>query len=710
MELPVTLTAGNGTDEWATVGGELVRATRNALAGCLAAAAAGSFLLSFAATPAGAAPMWLPPAKLSGAGQSAEAPQVSVDAQGDALAVWQRYDEGSGKTVIESAGRPAGGSGWDSPVVVSSSADDASLPQVALDSHGDAVAVWLSLSGGGEYSIEASTKSGFTGAWQTPVTLRELGPMAAMDPRPDLAVDSQGDAVVVWECLEGGEDLVEGASRPAGGSWQAPETLSTEAENLHAAEVGIDAAGDATAVWEEKGAEVRIDAASKPAGGQWQHPVAISPEGDNANEPRLAVAANGDAVAAWEHFESEELIEATVRNSAGAWGKPVALTQPETGKGEPAGQQVAIDGQGDAVLVWARMNGGQEIVEATERSASSATWQPVAALSGPGESLEELPRVAANGQRHAVVVWERRHGGEETVEAAAGLATSNSWQTPVALSSAGEPASEPQIGIDGQGNAVAVWSRFDGASYIAQAAGYDAVGPELNSLTIPTTGTVGQALAFSTAPFDVWSALGATSWSFGDGTSQAGTSVTHAYGAPGTYTVTVTSADVLGNTSSTSGALQITGPATNTKPPVLAPVAPKIIAAHLTAKRFRVSADATAISAKAKAPRGTSLRFTLSETAKLKVVFERSAAGLRHGKRCVAPSAKLIRAHAKRCTRTLRIGTLTRAAVPAGSDSLSFSGRIGTRPLAPGSYKAVLTASAGGLSSTPVTLSLTVVG
>jgi hypothetical protein len=682
-------------------------APRRMLASALTAAVLGASASLLAAAPAGAAPAWLSPAKLSAAGQSAEAPQVSADPQGDSLAVWQRYD--GGKTVIESASRPAGGA-WGLPVLVSSSADEASLPQVALDAHGDAVAVWLSLSGGGEYSIDASTKSGFGGAWQAPITLRELGAMTVMDPRPDLAVDAQGDAVVVWERLAGAEDLVEGASRPAGGSWQTAETLSTEAENLHPAEVGIDAAGEATAVWEQKGAEVRIDAATKPAAGKWQHPVAVSAEGENANEPRLAVGANGNAVAAWEHFESEELIEAAIRASAaGTWGKPVALTKPETGEGEPAGQQVAIDAQGDAVLVWARMNNGHEIVEATERAASSSAWQPVAALSGPGESLEELPQVAVNDQGNVVVVWERMHGGEETVEAAAGLATSRSWETPVALSGKGEPASEQQVGIDGQGNAVAVWSRFDGTSYLAEAAGYDAAGPELSSLTIPTGGTVGQALAFSASPFDVWSALGAASWSFGDGTSQTANSVTHAYGAPGAYTVTVTSADVLGNTSSTSGAVQITGPATSIKPPVLAPVAPKITAAHLTAKRFRVAVHATAIAAKAKPPRGTSFRFTLSEAAKLKVLFERLAAGLRSGKHCLAPSAKLRRVHAKRCTRTLTVGTLTRAVEAAGADSLSFSGRIGRRPLAPGSYKAVLTASAGGLSSTPVTLSLTVV-
>ena len=473
--------------------------------------------------------------------------------------------------------------------------------------------------------------------------------------------------------------------------------------------MGIDAAGDATAVWEEKGAEVRIDAASKPAGGKWQAPVAVSAEGGNANEPRLAVDAAGDAVAVWERFEGEEIIEAASRPaSSGAWGKPVALTKPEGGKGEPAGQQVAIDSHGDAVVVWSRMNAAaHEVVEATEGRAATSAWQPPTSLSGPGEKLEEQPQVAVNGQGSAVVVWERLHGGSEVVEAAAGLATSGSWQTPVQLSAAGEPAREQQVALDAQGNAAAVWSRFDGTSYIAEAAGYDAAGPLLSALTTPATGTVGQSLAFSTSPFDIWSALGATSWSFGDGTSQTGTSVTHAYGAPGTYTVTVTGADVLGNASSASATVAIAAASTKAKP--LAPAAPMITGARVSPARFRVSRRATAISAKVRVAQGTRFHFTLSEAAKLQIALTHSAAGLRSGRRCVAPSAKLRARHARRCTRTLTVGTLTRASERAGADSIAFSGRIGTRALAPGAYRATLTASVGELRSLPVALSLTVV-
>lgn len=663
-----------------------------------------------AATSAGALSTWLAPTKLSAPGQNAEGSQVSVDEQGDALAGWQRFNEKSARFVIEVASRPAGTGSWQAPAIVSNTKDEASLPQVALDSSGGAVAAWLSFDGS-EYSIRAATRPGLNGTWQAPVTIKKLGAMAVMEPRPDLAVDSRGDAVVVWQRMEGSEAILEAAGRPAGASsWQAPETVSEKAGAMHPAEVGIDAAGNATAVWEENVAgELLTGAASKPAGGKWQSPMHLSAPGGNANEPRVAVDAQGDAVAVWERFEGEEFVEAASKPaSSGTWGKPVALTKPELGKGEPAGQQVGIGGLGNAVAVWSRMNGTHDFVEAAVGQASSAAWQPPATLSGPGANVEEQPQVAVNAAGSAVVVWERLNGGTEVVEAASGLAANGSWQAPVPLSASGGEAVEAQVALDAHGNAGAGWKRFDGKNYIAEAAGYDAAGPQLGSVVIPPSGTVGQSLAFSASPLDVWSALGATSWSFGDGTSQTGTSVVHAYGGPGTYTVTITGLDAVGNATSTSGRVSVASPPPSTKE-ASPRVAPRISAARVSPSRFRVSKRTTAVSAKAKAPQGTSFSFVLSEPAKLQVAFKRAAAGLRRGKRCVAPSAKLKRRHARRCTRLLTSGTLTRAKEPAGADRLAFSGRIGAKPLAPGPYKAILTASAGGLNSAAATLALAVV-
>jgi hypothetical protein len=135
--------------------------------------------------------------------------------------------------------------------------------------------------------------------------------------------------------------------------------------------------------------------------------------------------------------------------------------------------------------------------------------------------------------------------------------------------------------------------------------------------------------------------------------------------------------------------------------------APVISAASLTNKRFRVAAKATAISARR--PLGTRFRFTLSAAARLQITITRSAPGLRRGRSCLAPTARLRRGHAKRCSRALTVGTLTRSNEPKGADSVAFSGRIGHRALSPRPYHAVLSASDIGGRSKAVTLGFTVV-
>jgi PKD domain len=119
---------------------------------------------------------------------------------------------------------------------------------------------------------------------------------------------------------------------------------------------------------------------------------------------------------------------------------------------------------------------------------------------------------------------------------------------PTALSAPGTDIGAfdgPSVTLDGSGNAVASWTR--GA--VIQAAAFDFSPPAFTALNVPATGTTGQPVAVSTTTLDTWSALGAgqPSWSFGDGSSASGSSLTHVYTAPGSYTITVGASDAVGN-------------------------------------------------------------------------------------------------------------------------------------------------------------------
>jgi hypothetical protein len=129
-------------------------------------------------------------------------------------------------------------------------------------------------------------------------------------------------------------------------------------------------------------------------------------------------------------------------------------------------------------------------------------------------------------------------------------------------------------------------------------------------------------------------------------------------------------------------------------------VAPGVTGASLTNKAFAVGKGATAITArkkKRKVKRGTTIRYTLSEAAAVRLTIERASKGRRvkRGKKrvCAKPTRK--NRKKKRCTRYKRAGkTLVRSS-KAGKNKVKFSGRIAKKALKSGSYRLTIVATDG---------------
>jgi hypothetical protein len=92
--------------------------------------------------------------------------------------------------------------------------------------------------------------------------------------------------------------------------------------------------------------------------------------------------------------------------------------------------------------------------------------------------------------------------------------------------------------------------------------------------------------------------------------------------------------------------------------------------------------------------KGTTFRFALDRTANVLIIIQRRTIGRLRGGRCVA--AKRLPDRNRRCTiyKRIRLRVLHRSA--AGSHRLKFSGRVGRRLIAPGTYRALIVAVNGG--------------
>jgi hypothetical protein len=122
--------------------------------------------------------------------------------------------------------------------------------------------------------------------------------------------------------------------------------------------------------------------------------------------------------------------------------------------------------------------------------------------------------------------------------------------------------------------------------------------------------------------------------------------------------------------------------------------------------RFEVASKGDRARALAAGAGGTTFRYSLSEPATVTFAIERRTSGRKVKGRCRAKTRS--NARRPRCARFRRIGSFD-ARAAAGANGTPFSGRIKSRPLRPGRYRALLGAvDAAGNRSTRATASFTV--
>jgi hypothetical protein len=514
--------------------------------GCLA-----SLGMTVLAPAVSAAPKWLAPVDLSALGQDADAPQVAVDSTGRAFTVWDRSN--GANLIVQAAVRPPGRN-WQAPVNLSTAGRNADAPQIAVDPGGDAVAVWRR-SNGVNSIIQAAIKPSRSLGWQRPVNLSAPGHDAAS---PGVAIDTRGDAFAIWQRSNGANVIVQVAFKLAGHKWRAPVNLSGAGADAADEHITADSRGDATAIWTHRsGAGTIIQAARKPAASaRWRAPVNLSVPGELAFSIGIASDPRGDVMGVWRRSNATNfIIQAAFRPAKSRrWRAPANLSAPGQDASNPS---VALDVRGNGFAIWRRNNGANFIVQSAFKPAGHS-WQAPTDLSAAGQSVG-VPQIGVDARADAVADWSRLNGTNTIIQAAVRWARNGSWRPPVDLSAAGQNAGIAQIAVDPRGNAVAIWRRSNGVNMIVQAAGYDGAGPLLLALSIPVRGAAGQPLRFSVKPLDVWSRVKATRWRFGDGHGSGGRRVTHVYASAGRYRLRLTVSDALGNATKISRTSVIAG-------------------------------------------------------------------------------------------------------------------------------------------------------
>jgi hypothetical protein len=132
--------------------------------------------------------------------------------------------------------------------------------------------------------------------WSRPMNVSEV--MSIGEESPLLRVDSAGNASVVWRRYHNGKLIYESAVGGAGKGWSTPSTLFGGLEDAYGLQIAVDPLGNETAVW---GRHVDrswvIQSATRPAGGDWSMPVTLSAAG--AGSALVTAGPEGNVTAVW---------------------------------------------------------------------------------------------------------------------------------------------------------------------------------------------------------------------------------------------------------------------------------------------------------------------------------------------------------------------------------------------------------------------------
>ena len=536
MSVPIPVTAETATPAKARVSngkGGTVRRRIGAVTAIVAAVALG------APAAVGAAPTWSAASPLGSGGEQMD---VAMGAHGDVAMAWASFV--TGKPTIQIVTRPPGG-GYSAPLTISPSGSESKSPVVAVDGAGEALAAWPAA--GSNYIIEAATVSGATVS--TPQKLSAPGENAIS---PAVAMDERGDAIVAWARENGSERVVQAAFRPAGGHFGPTVSLPTKSGNAMHPEVAIDAAGDATVVWERfDGAEEIVEAATRSAAsGAFSAPTELASSSGDPVEPSVAMNAAGDTAVAWVSPGVQKVIQAAVRPAGGSFDKPANLTGEVPAASQP---QVALDGQGEPTVVWT----GNFVVE-------YATGTRAGAFSTPkGLAFEAwYPSIAEDAAGDTLVGYATLIGLDaDAVFRPAGGAFGVSRQVSPVGQIVGGGASTINVAMSDDGDGAFGFVAQGESAVTAEVGLLDSAGVAPGDVSIPASATAGSPVSFSAAPVDAIFPQPAVTWAFGDATTASGDTVTHTFADPGTYSVSVTAEAAPGDSATRTATITVVAPA-----------------------------------------------------------------------------------------------------------------------------------------------------
>jgi hypothetical protein len=384
--------------------------------------------------------------------------EVAINADGIGFAVRVQIDAGRLKVF---ASRYSAGAWGDAEAigVADGSLGGVEGAQVAVHPNGEATAVWIQIASTGQENIVVNRY--VAGQWAQPILLVS---QATEVESPQIASSANGSAMVVWLQKEGNERKKTWASFFDGAEFKAAFNLDSGNGDTFAPQIAMNSKGEAVAVWEKQLAGItRIETRSFANGGWFQFTETLSDTGTDANGPQIALGDDGQAVAVWAQKTGAVFsVFASRRDAANKWVTPDLLETDDAGTVfEP---QITLDALGNATAVWEQLNGPPEGLRRNvwANRLTGGNWLGAQKLETDDAGDARSPQVGSDGSGNVIAVWHQFDGTRSNVFSA--RFDGVQWRSPelIEQDNAGSTSSA-QIAMNPAGRALAVWQQRTGS-------------------------------------------------------------------------------------------------------------------------------------------------------------------------------------------------------------------------------------------------------
>jgi len=330
---------------------------------------------------------------------NASGPQIAFNSSDSGLTVWRQYD-GTRNSIWSNR---FDGTSWGSAELIESdNAGDAFNPQIAVDRSGNALAVWRQ-SDGARNNIWANRFDG--ASWGSAELIESDNTGDASNPQ--IAFDSSGNAFAVWQQSDGTRFNI-WTNRFNGTSWASAALIESEdAGDAFSPQIAFDSSGNAFAVWYQSDGIVRNIWVNRFDGNSWGSATLIENGAGHASSPQITFDSSGNALAVWQQFDGARNNIWANRFDGSSWGSARLIERDNAGNA--SSPQIVFDSSGNALAVWQQSDGTLSSVWSNRFDGSS--WGSAERVEDNDAGGTSSPQVAVDNSGNALLaVWPQFDG------------------------------------------------------------------------------------------------------------------------------------------------------------------------------------------------------------------------------------------------------------------------------------------------------------